>query len=103
MVARRVLVFQHILALRQVVDPNVQFIPSVEAIKRVLEKNVRILVPDFVDIPRNVLCKITYRLVLVWMVIRVTLSPAVNRFRLVSGFLTESRITFITKIISTQL
>lgn len=86
MVARRVPVYQHILALRQVVDPNVQFIRSVEAIKRVLEKNVRILVPDFVDIPLNVLYKITYRLVLVWMVIRVMLSPAVNRFRLVSGF-----------------
>lgn len=56
MVLRRVHVSQLILVLRQAVDPNAQSTPSVEAIRPVLEKNVRILAPDFVDIRPNVLC-----------------------------------------------
>lgn len=84
MVPRHVHVFPLTLVLLRAAGPNVQSIPSVEATRPVLERNVRILAPDFAEYRPNVLYWITYRLVLVWMVIRVMHSPAVNWFRLVS-------------------
>lgn len=55
MVSHRVRVFQLTLVLRQVVGQNVQLILSVEAIKPVSEKNVKILAPDFVESRLNAL------------------------------------------------